>query len=149
MVALHKARFTNGPLPALRRVLALTLCLGIGLLVAMPGKAWGISGYGSGGSAVAAQYPDSAAAQSAGPKPVISDLASVMQAIRSLRISPSTSAQWQASHRAVVRREVQALSSGAGLDPRQTGSIALLIAAIAVFLVGGVLRWRRGHVQTE
>jgi hypothetical protein len=85
MVVLHKARLTNGAPPALRWVLALTLGLGIGLLFAMPGTAWGISGYASGGSAVAAQYPDSAAARSAGPKPVLSDLAEVRQAIRGLR----------------------------------------------------------------
>jgi hypothetical protein len=139
MVVLHKARLTNGAPPALRWVLALTLGLGIGLLFAMPGTAWGISGYASGGSAVGAQYPDSGTALP--PKPVLSDLAEVRQAIRGLR----RTAQWQATQRALV----QALSSGVGLGLGQTGSIALLIAAIAVVLVGGVLRWRRDHVQSE
>jgi hypothetical protein len=146
-VALRKARLTNGPVPARRWAFVLTLYLGIGLLLAMPGTAWGISGYASTQTAVAAQYPDSAAAQSAGPKPNISDLAEVMQATRSSRLSDS--AHWQAGHRAVVRREFQALTSGVGADLTQTGSIALLIAAIAVVLVGSVLRWRRGDVQTE
>jgi hypothetical protein len=137
MVVIHKARLTNGAPPALRWVLALTLGLGIGLVFAMPGTAWGISGYASGGSAVAAQYPDAAAAHSA----VLSDLAEVRQAMRGLR----RTAQWQASQRALVRE----LSSGVALGLGQTGSIALLIAAIAVVLVGGVLRWRRDHVQSE
>ena len=137
MVVLHKARLTNGAPPALRWVLALTLGLGIGLLFAMPGTAWGISGYASGGSAVAAQYPDAGVAHSA----VLSDLAEVRQAIRGL---PRT-AQGQASQRALVGE----LSSGVALGLGQTGSIALLIAAIAVVLVGGVLRWRRDHVQSE
>jgi len=53
----------------------------------------------AGASAVAAQYPDSAAARSAGPKPVLSDLAEVRQAIRGLR----RTAQWQASQRALVQ----------------------------------------------
>jgi hypothetical protein len=140
MVALRKARLTNGPLLALRWVLALTLCLGIGLHLAMPGRAWGISGFASGGTAVGAQYPDSGAA---GPKPEISDLAEVMGAIRSSLLGDP--AQQQAAYRALVHRDLQALSSGAGFDLRQTGSIALLIAAMAVLLVGGVLRWRRGH----
>jgi hypothetical protein len=97
MVVLHKARLTNGAPPALRWVLALTLGLGIGLLFAMPGTAWGISGYASGGSAVGAQYPDAGTALP--PKPVLSDLAEVRQAIRGLR----RTAQWQASQRALVQ----------------------------------------------
>lgn len=145
MVVLHKARLTNGAPPALRWVLALTLGLGIGLLFAMPGTAWGISGYASGGSAVAAQYPDFTVSRSAAPTPVLSDLAEVGQAMRALR----RTAQGQASQRALVHRELEALSSGVALGLGQTGSIALLIAAIAVVLVGGVLRWRRDHVQSE
>jgi hypothetical protein len=147
MVALRKARLTKARLAALPWVLALTLCLGIGLHLAMPGTAWGLSGFASGGSAVAAQYPDSAAAQSAGPKPDISDLAEVMAAIGSSRPGdPAQSpAQQLEAYQAVVHRELQAVSSVPGFGLRQTGSIALLIAAMAVLLVGGVLRWRRGH----
>jgi len=146
MVALRKARLTNGPLPALRWVLALTLCLGIGLHLAMPGTAWGISGFASGGSAVAAQYPDSAAAQSAGAKPDISDLAEVMDAISIPRPGDPDPAQKLAAYQGVVHHDLRAaVSSGVGLGLRQTGSIALLIAAMAVLLVGGGLRWRRGH----
>ena len=118
-------------------------CLGTGLLLAFPGTAWAISGYANGSTAVAAQYPDSPAAQGAGPKPAISDLAQVMQATQ-LSDPPKV----QASRRKVLREEVQALSSGEG-NLRQTGSIALLIAAIAVVLVGGVLRWRRVDEKTE
>ncbi len=146
MVALRKARLTNGRLPALRWVLALSLCLGIGLHLAMPGRAWGLSGFASGGSAVDAQYPDSAAAQSAGPKPDISDLAEVMDAISIPRPGDPDPAQQLEAYQGVVHHDIlQGLSSGAGLGLRQTGSIALLIAAMAVLLVGGVLRWRRGH----
>jgi hypothetical protein len=134
----------NGRLPALRWVLALTLCLGAGLHLAMPGTASGLSGYASGGSAVAAQYPDSAAAQSAGPRPAISDLAEAIDATSNSQ--PGHSVQQRAAHQAVFHRELQALSSGGGFGLGQTGSIALLIAAMAVLLIGGVLRWRRGHV---
>jgi hypothetical protein len=123
-----------------RWALGLT-CLGTGLLVAFPGTAWAISGYANGSTAVAAQYPDSTAAQGAGPKPAISDLAQVMQATQ-LSDPP------KASRRKVLREEIQALTSGEG-NLRQTGSIALLIAAIAVVLVGGVLRWRRVDEKTE
>ena len=118
-------------------------CVGTGLLLAFPGTAWAISGYANGSTAVAAQYPDSTAAQGAGPKPAISDLAQVMQATQ-LSDPPKV----QANRRKVLREEVQALSSGEG-NLRQTGSIALLIAAIAVVLVGGVLRWRRVDEKTE
>jgi hypothetical protein len=146
MVALRTARLRNGFLRASRWALVLTLCLAIGLLLAMPGTAWGISGYASGQTAVAAQYPDSAAAKSNVPN-APSDLAEVILATRSAqRRDP---AQWQAAQQSVVRREIEALSTGAGPALGQTGSIALLIAALAVVLVGGVLRWQRGHAQTE
>lgn len=148
MVALRTARLRNGLLPASRWALMLTLCLAIGLLLAMPGTAWGISGYANGQTAVAAQYPDSAAAKSNVPN-APTDLAEVILATRSAqRLDP---AQWQAAQQSVVRREFEALSTGAGAGAalRQTGSIALLIAALAVVLVGGVLRWQRGHAQTE
>lgn len=145
--ALHESRPAHGRLPGRRGALSLTLCLGIGLLLALPATAWGISGYAGGQTAAAAQYPDAAATQSTGPKSDISNLAQVMRAIRNARlVAPG---QWQANQRAVVHRELQALSTGAGAGLRQTGSIALLIAAIAVILVGGVLRWRRGEVRTE
>ena len=124
--------------------LGLSLCLGVGLLLTFPGTAWAISGYAGGSTAVAAQYQDSAAAL-AGPKPVISDLAQVMHATRASLLSDSP--KDQASRRNVVRDELQALSSEEG-NLRQTGSIALLIAAIAVVLVGGVLRWRRVDEET-
>jgi hypothetical protein len=119
------------------------LCLGTGLLLAFPETAWAISGYGGGSTAVAAQYPDSTAAQPAGPKPDISDLAQVINVTRPLPLSDS------ASRRKVVRREFQALLSSGEGNLRQTGSIALLIAALAVVLVGGVLRWRRVDEETE
>ena len=110
----------------------------------MPGTAWGISGFASGGTAVGAQYPDSAAAQSGSPKPEITDLAEVTNATRSSRLSDP--AAWQA----LVPRELQAVSSGAAAASlSRTGSIALLVAAIGVILVGGVVRWRRGDGRTE
>ena len=147
MVVLRKATLTKARLAALRWVLALTLCLGIGLHLAMPGTAWGLSGFASGGSAVAAQYPDSAAAQSAGPKPDISNLAEVMDAIGRSQPGDPDPAQQLGVYQGVVRHDIlQGVSSGVGLGLRQTGSIALLIAAMAVLLVGGVLRWRKGHV---
>ena len=119
------------------------MCLGIGLLLAMPGTAWGISGFAGGGTAVSAQYPDSAAAQSKGPNAEISDLDQVMHAIDSSRASDSDPLQ------ALLPREIQAVSSGAGANLTRTGSIALLVAAIGVVLVGGVLRWRRGDAEAE
>lgn len=122
----------------------MTLCLGTGLLLAFPETALAISGYAGGSTAVAAQYPDSSAAL-AGPKSDISDLAQVMHATRSLRLSDSPGVQ--ASRRKVVRAELQAISSGEG-NLRQTGTFALLAAAIAVVLVGGVLRWRRVDEET-
>jgi hypothetical protein len=146
VVALCKARLTSGSLPACRWALVLTLCLGVGLPLTMPGAAWGISGYAGGQTAVGAQYPDSAAGQSAGPKPDIANLVAVMQSIR--RSERRDPAQWHASQRKVNRGTLQALSGGAGAGLRQTGSIALLIAAIVVVLVGAVLRWRRGDAQT-
>jgi hypothetical protein len=123
-----------------------TLCLGTGLLLAFPGTAWAISGYAGGSTAVSAQYPDSSAAQPAGPKPDMTNIAQVIHATSPLRQSDSPGVQ--ASTRKVVRRELEALSSGAS-NLRQTGSIAVLIAAIAVVLVGGVLRWRRVDEETE
>ena len=143
MVALHKARLTTARLAGLPWVLALTLCLGIGVHLAMPGTAWGLSGFAGGGTAVGAQYPDSSAGQLGAPKPAISDLAQVIAAVRSSVLGDP--APQQAAYRAAAHHEVQALSSKAGIDLRQTGSIALLIAAMAVLLVGGALRWRRGH----
>jgi hypothetical protein len=128
------------------RALGLTLCLGAWLLLAFPGTGWAISGYAGGSTAVAAQYPDSPAAQPPGPKPDISDLAQVINVTNPLRLSHSPNVQ--ASSRKVVRSEIQVLSRGVS-NLRQTGSIALLIAAIAVVLVGGVLRWRRVDDETE
>ena len=120
------------------------MCLCIGVLLAMPGTAWGISGFASGGTAVGAQYPDSAAAQSGSPKPEITDLAEVTSATRSSRLSDPDA--WQA----LVPRELQAASTGAAAASlSRTGSIALLVAAIGVLLVGGVLRWQRGDARAE
>jgi hypothetical protein len=115
------------------------LCIGIGLLLALPGTALAISGYASGSTAVAAQYPDSTAAQGAGAKPAISDLAQVTQATR---LSDPT------TPRTVVHQELDAISSGEG-NLAQKGSIALLIASLGVVVVGGVLRWRRVDEDTE
>ncbi len=110
----------------------------------MPGTAWGISGFASGGTAVGAQYPDSAAAQSGSPNPEITNLADVTNATRSSRLSDP--AAWQA----LVPRELEAASSGAAAASlSRTGSIALLVAAVGVVLVAGVVRWRRGDGRTE
>lgn len=126
-----------------RWALGLTLCLGTGLLLAVPQTAWAISGYASGSTAVAAQYPDSSAAL-LGPAPDISDIDQVARVTRSLRLSDSP--KIQAIRRNVVHRELQAVMSGER-DLAQTGSIALLLAAIGVVSVGGVLRWRRADEE--
>jgi hypothetical protein len=142
MTALCRSR----PRSVRRQALVLSLCLAIALL-ATPGTAWGISGFAGGGTAASAQYPDSGAANVVAQKAKISDLAQLTTAIRkSLSRDP---VQFRAAQRTVVRREIEALSTVAGTDLGQKGSIALLVAAIAVAIVGGVVRWRRSDVRSE
>lgn len=129
-----------------RWALGVTLCLSTGLLLAFPETSWAISGYAGGSTAVSAQYPDSTTAQPPSPKADISDLAQVIRVTRSFRLSNSPKVV--STRRNVVRRELQAISSGTS-DLSRTGSIGLLLAAITVVVVGGVLRWRRVDEETE
>jgi hypothetical protein len=134
--------------PAQRAGLGLVIsaCLAVALLLATAGAARAISGYSTGGPAVAAQYPDSGTLRQSGPKPVFSDLGEVTVHIRTMlrNSTPEARRQVRAKERSIVRKTTHAIATAAGLDPSQSGSIALLAAAMGVIVIGGFLRWRRG-----
>jgi hypothetical protein len=112
------------------------------LALVQAGPALALSGYASDQPAVNAQYPDAATAGSKGPGGGgVGSLRTLLSSRREPESSPSV-----AAHRRKVQREVEqqaALSSATGLGPSQSGSVVLLLGAIAVVSIGGVLRWRR------
>jgi hypothetical protein len=127
-----------------------SLCIAVGLLLISPGTALGISGFADDQAAVRAQYPDSSALETGGPAPVISSLGDVITDTRRvIARDPKARARLLSVQPTVRRRVVAAMSSATGLDPPQSGSIALLVPGIAVLAAGGVLRWRRGLARTE
>jgi hypothetical protein len=127
-------------------LLAVSLCLAVGLLLITGGVALGISGYSSDESAVLAQYPDSATPRQLGPKPTFASLGDVLKGTRTVMRSrsPKVRAQFRVKQQAITRSTKHALTTAAGLDPPQSGSIALLVAGAAILVVGAFLRWRRG-----
>ncbi len=125
-------------------LLAVSVCLAVGLLLVTSGLALGISGFAANEPAVDAQYPDAVGAK-LGPKSVVSSLVDIDRVtVQAKRKDP---ARWHAIQREIIRKTTRALTSAAGLAPRETGSIVLLIAGIAVILVGVILRWRRGVTE--
>jgi hypothetical protein len=154
-MARQKVRLGRNPARPVGSLLAVSLCLAVGLLLISTGTALGLSGFASNGPAVRAQYPDAPDLQGAGPQPVVSSLGNVIyvtrKAERNLRReaarNPKAAAQQRVIEQKVTRMAIGALSSVAGLGASQSGSIALLVAGIVVLSVGGVLRWRRGLTQ--
>jgi hypothetical protein len=144
-VATQKVRLEGHPARPRGSLLAVSLCLAVGLLLVTAGTALGISGFASPGPAARAQYPDAPGLQGPGPQPAISSLGSLMRVTRDIEREPKkVAARWRAKERADTRKATKAvLSAAVGGDARQSGSIALLLAGIAVLSVGGVLRWRR------
>jgi hypothetical protein len=141
-VVRRKTRSAGHPARAVGSVLAVSLCLAWGLLLATSGAALGLSGFASPTSSVSAQYPDSGA--SSGRPPVISSLGSIIHRTDELGRGP----RQQASERQIAVEASGAVVSTASLDTRQYGLVALLIIAIGILLLGGLLHWRRGRVQT-
>jgi len=125
--------------------LAIALCVAVGILSTTSGAALGISGYATNGPAVNAQYPDDASNTGSGRGPVISSLGSLMRFTRKAQRGSEHGARWHAEQQQITRRMTTAVVSAAGLDARQSGSIALLATGMAVLCVGGFLRWRRGR----
>jgi hypothetical protein len=153
-MARQKVRFAGHPARPLGSLLAVSLCLAIGLLLLQTGTALGISGFASNEPAVRAQYPDATYPDSAGPQapgtqPVVSSLADIGHVTREAERNPKVAARLQASRPEITRMALAALSSAAGLGTSQSGSIALLIAGIVVLSVGSALRWRRGLTQIQ
>jgi hypothetical protein len=130
-------------------LLAVSLCLAVGLLLITGGVALGISGYSSGQSAVLAQYPDATSLNATAPKPAVSSLGDVLKNTHKILRTPKARARWRAKQRTITRNTKHALATAAGLEPPQSGSIALLLAGMAVILVGVFLRWRRGLTHTS
>lgn len=144
-VARQKVRLEAHPARPLGSLLAVSLCLAVGLLLVTAGTALGISGFASPGPAVRAQYPDASGLQGSGPQPVISSLGSLMRVTRDIDRNPKAAARSRAKEQGYTRKATRAVMSASVVgDARQSASIALLIAGIAVLSVGGVLRWRRG-----
>lgn len=135
------------PVRPVGSLVAVSLCLAVGLLFISAGTALGISGFDSDQPAVRTQYPDAAGLQPRGPKPMISSLGDVTNVTRKIERDPKAAARFRAVQRATSRKVVAAMSSTPALDTRQSGSIALLIVGIAVVAVAGFLRWRRGLTQ--
>jgi hypothetical protein len=146
-MARQKVRLGRHPAWPVGSLLAVSLCLAVGLLLISTGTALGISGFASNEPAVRAQYPDATDLQGAGTKPVVSSLGNVIYMTREAARNPKVAARQRVIEQNITRMSIGALSSVAGLDARQSGSIALLIAGIVVLSVGGVLRWRRGLTQ--
>ena len=143
-MATQKVRLEGHPARPRGSLLAVSLCLAVGLLLVTAGTALGISGFASPGPAVRAQYPDASGLQGPGPQPVISSLGSLMHVTRDIDRNPKARARSRAKEQGYNRKAKRAvLSAAVGGDARQSGSIALLLAGIAVLSVGGVLRWRR------
>ncbi|MGA2930111.1 MAG: hypothetical protein ABSG43_29800 [Solirubrobacteraceae bacterium] len=113
----------------------------------MTEQALAISGYGSDEPPISAQYPDAAVPpQGQGQASVVSNLGSVMRVIsKAQRSGPKQAARLRVKEVQIRRSATAALASAPGLSPRQSGSVALLVALMAVLSVGGVLRWRRGR----
>ncbi len=126
---------------------ALSLCLAVGLLLMTAGTALGISGFATPETAVRAQYPDAPGASRA--KPVVSSLDDIMRVTRKAARDrdPTAARRFREAEHVIALKARSAVLSSAGIDTRQSGSIALLAAGIAVLSVGGVLRWRRDRLQ--
>lgn len=125
-------------------LLAVSLCLALGLLGATPGSALAISGYATPGPSVSAQYPDLD-----GEQPGVGEsLQDLFQATRMDKRDPKLAAHWRASAQKIARKAEVALASAARISAPESGSIGLLVAGVAALSSGGVLRWRRGRAQT-
>lgn len=147
-MAIKKPRGPNSHArPGRGSFLAVALAVALLLVGAQPSLA--ISGFATDGAAVQAQYPDAAASRP-GAKPMLASLSDIVRVQRVERASsgPKAVAARHALARKVARKAATAaLSSSVGIDPRQSGSIGLLSAAMAVLGVGAFLRWRRGLEQ--
>lgn len=127
----------------MRFSLAVVACLAVGFLLTLSGTGLAITGLSSVGPAVQAQYPD-ATELAASPEQATQGteharLADLRQAVRT---QPAAAPTEQAQ---VTERFAAALAqTGPGL--REFGSIPLLLAGIAVFSLGGLLRFRRNQL---
>lgn len=126
-----------------RTILALSLCLAIGLLQIGTETSLAISGFSTDGPAVSAQYPDAAGSPAKAPAiGTLQDIADATSAGAETR-DPAVLARRREALRVINRRATVALSSHAGMTPPESGSFALL-ASIAVAAMASLLRWRRG-----
>jgi hypothetical protein len=134
--------------PSRTSSVAITLCLAAGLLLTLTGTGLAVSGLGSSGAAVVAQYPDARDLASSGSasRSNVSNLGDIVNGEREARRNPKTAASHRADASRVERRVVAELPSSGALAASQSGSIPLLISGIAVLSVGGILRWRRDGV---
>jgi hypothetical protein len=128
-------------------LLAVSMCLAVGLLLVSTGAALGISAFATPGPAVRAQYPDSTGSLGGGSPPVVSNLASLMRLTREAHRDPKAAARLRVEERQAAQKATHAVMTAGGMDARQSGSIALLIVGLGVLSVGGVLRWRRGLAE--
>lgn len=129
--------------------LVIMACFSAGLLLALTGTGFAVSGLGTSGPAVLAQYPDArdlAPNDSASRSNVPSLGGVIVTSRRKAQRNPKAAAGRRANALRVERVELP--SSGA-LDVSQSGSIPLLLISIAILSVGGILRWRRGGVPHE
>jgi hypothetical protein len=128
--------------------LAITLCLAAGLLLTLSGTGLAVSGLGSSGPAVLAQYPDAMALVPKGSasRSTVASLGDIVNSERRSQRNPNAAKSRRADASRVERRVVAQLPSSGALAASQSGSIPLLISGIAVLSVGSILRWRRGGV---
>jgi hypothetical protein len=124
-------------------LLAISVCLAVGLLLVTAQAGVAISGFATDGPAVRAQYPDSAAAQRPEAQAAISTLRDVARTTPRPARDRKTAARERSAMRAIVREASTAAAKGASLGTRESGSV-LLLAAFAVAGLAGLLRWRRG-----
>jgi hypothetical protein len=126
--------------------LAITLCLAAGLLLTLTGTGLAVSGLGTPGPAVLAQYPDApdVAPNGSASLSSVPSLADIVNRERKAQRDPKAAASRRADASKVEKRVVAELPSSGALAASQSGSIPLLISGIAVLSVGGILRWRRG-----
>jgi hypothetical protein len=132
--------------PSRTASLAITLCLTAGLLLTLTGTGLAVSGLGTSGPAVLAQYPDARDLAPNGSASNMSSLGDIVKGERQAQRNPNAAASQRADASRVERRVVAELPSSGALAASQSGSIPLLISGIAVLSVGGILRWRRGGV---
>src|SRR4051794_25379953 len=140
----REPRLVGAPL---RRLVAASMCLAVGLLLVGAQASLAISGFATDGPAVHAQYPDSRDLGKDQPgQPPVSTLADLVRMTRPPQRDPDAAARERADFRAIAREARQAVAKPVSLGARESGS-ALLLAGFAVAGLASGLRWRRGRAQ--